>query len=396
MEDAATSLITLGALFLVGLATDLLARRTQLPRVTLLLLVGLLIGPAGLGLLPDIGQRWFALVASMALVMVGFLLGGTLTVATLREHGREVLGISGGVVIASVVVVSAVLMLVGAPPAVALLLGGIATSTAPAATVDVVRACKADGPFTRTLLGIVAVDDAWGLLLFSVLLAGAHTILGDAGAASVLAAGARELIGAVVLGTLLAVPMALLTGRIQPGEPTLAEALGMVLLCGGLAMHFDVSFLLAAMVMGALVVNLASHHRRPFHAIEGIEWPFMILFFILTGASLRLDSLLEVGGIGVAYVAARALARVGGSWVGGGLVGCDVSMRWWMGLALMPQAGVALGMALVAAQRFPELRHVLLPTVVGATVAFELVGPVLTRIALARAGETGRAGGPAV
>ena len=389
MSDLAQALITVGAFLLAGLATDLLGRRTPLPRVTLLLIVGFLVGPSAFNLLPARSEQWFPIFASLALVMVGFLLGEKLSLSALREHGREVLWFSLAEVIATVVILAVGLYLLGARPEVALLLAGVATATAPAATMDVVREARADGPFARTLLGIVAVDDAWGLILFSFLLSIAQSLGGPEGVTDALLWGAHEFGGALLVGIGLGVPMAFLTGRIRPGEPTLAEALGLVFLCGGIAMWLEVSFLLAAMVMGAVVANLARHHTRPFHAIEGIEWPFMILFFAFAGASLHVDALIQVGLVGSAYVRLRIGGRLVGAWVGGAMCRVDAKYRWWMGCALMPQAGVALGMALVATQRFPELADIILPVVIGATVFFEVIGPVLTRLALRRMGEIG-------
>jgi Kef-type K+ transport system membrane component KefB len=279
------------------------------------------------------------------------------------------------------------LLLAGVRLDVALLLAGIAPATAPAATADVVHEVRAHGRFSGTLLGIVAVDDAWGLILFSLMLTAAHGCGEQGGTAVPLLGGAWELGGAFLLGIGLGMPMAYLTGRIQPGEPTLVEALGLVFLCGGIAIWLDVSFILASMVLGGIVANLARHHTRPFHAIEGIEWPFMILFFVLAGASLHIDALYHVGLIGSAYVILRVIGRVLGAWVGGVISRADPLVRRWMGMALMPQAGVALGMALVATERCPTVGEIVLTVVIAATVVFELIGPVMTRIALVRAGE---------
>ena len=197
---------------------------------------------------------------------------------------------------------------------------------------------------------------------------------------------AWEIGGAVLLGLLLGIPMAYLTGRLQPGEPTLAEALGIVLLCGGLASLAEpVSFILAGMVLGATVANLATHHRRPFTAIEGIEWPFMILFFILAGASLEIDSLWKTSLLGIAYILLRMVGLVLGAWAGGVMSEADPAWRRWMGMALWPQAGVALGMALLASHHLPEFKEVIMPVVIGSTIIFELIdkksseGPVMTR-----------------
>lgn len=381
-------LIIIGGLLLLGLVTHVIGQRTSLPRVTLLMVLGVAIGPSGFGLLPPGNDGWFTVVADMALVMIGFLLGERLTRRTLVRLGRPVLAISISVVAVTALVVGVGLSALGLPLAACLLLAGIATSTAPAATVDVVEESKAKGPFTDTLLAVVAVDDAWGLMLFSLLLASAQLAGGAMPGFGVLAAGAWEVGGAIVLGLLLGIPMAYLTGRIEPGEPTLAEALGVVFLCGGLAIWLEVSFLLAAMTLGAAVANLAKHHTRPFHAIAGVDELFLILFFVLAGASLDIRSLASIGLAGAAFVLLRVVARVAGAAIGGAIGRCPRAQRGWMGAALMPQAGVALGMALLAAQRFPELADQILPIVIASTVIFELFGPIATRTALRRVGET--------
>lgn len=386
MNESAQVLMTLGGLFLLGLLTDELGRRTPLPRVTLLLVFGFLIGPSAFRLLPSTGTAWFPPVANMALIMVGFLLGEKMNISALREYGRSVLCISVTLVVATAVIMLVVLVLLGFPLEIALLLAGIAPATAPAATADVVREYGADGPFSRTLLGIVALDDAWGLIVFSLLLSVVDILNGNGGG-EMLLLGAWELCGALLLGGILGIPMAFLSGRIQPGEPTLVEALGIVFLCGGLALWFEVSFLLAAMALGVTVSNLARHHTRPFHAIEGIEWPFMILFFVLAGASLQVGALPRIGLLGLVYIILRILGRFAGVWIGARIGRSGPLVRRWMAPALMPQAGVAMGMALVAAQRFPETGEIILPVVIGATIFFELIGPVFTRQALVRAGE---------
>jgi len=381
-------LLTLGALLLVGLVADEIGRRTRLPRVTLLILFGLAAGPSGFDILPDGFQAWYEFLATLALTMVAFLLGGQLSYSGLRENGREILWVSVAVVIATAAIVFSGLILIGAPLILALLLAGIATATDPAATKDVVRQARAKGPFTATLLGIVAIDDVWGLIAFSVLLVIAKAVAGDGGAA-VIAHGAYEIGGAVAIGVAVGLPAAYFTGRLRPNEPIQSEALGVVFLCAGLATWAGVSFLLAGMVAGALVVNLAEHHSRAFHEIEHIEWPFMVFFFVLAGASLQVENLSGIGLIGGGYIILRIIARVAGGYWGGRLADAPASHRRWVGAALIPQAGVALGMALVAGSHFPELKEPLLALVIGATVFFELIGPALTQLSLTKVGERG-------
>jgi len=351
------------------------------------MVMGLLFGPAGFGLLTDVQDTWFPIVADMALVMIGFLLGERLTRRKLKELGRPALVVSLAVVGVTAVTVAGGLALFGASLATCLLLASIATATAPAATVDVVKESGATGPFSETLLAIVALDDVWGLMLFSLFLSLLGTPTGAEAGFNILAEVAWEIGGAIGLGAVLGLPMAYLTGRIEPGEPVLAEALGVVFLCGGIAIWLDVSFLLAAITLGAFVANLAKHHTRPFHAIEGIDAPFLILFFVLAGASLELEALLSMGFLGSLFVVLRAVSRPLGGLLGGALGGLPASQRSWIGIAMLPQAGVALGMALLAVKRFPELTDTILPVVIASTVVFELLGPIATRVALRHVGE---------
>ncbi len=383
-SEHSTTLITVGGLFLLGVLTDLVARRTKVPRVTLLLVLGVVIGPVGVDLLPAQSAQWFPLAAHLALTLVGFLLGEQFDWRSVKRSGPYVLKASLTVTLVTALLVALGLVLAKVPLAEALLLGSIATATAPAATLDVVRESRARGHFVDILRGIVAIDDVWGLCLFSVTLAIAGLLLEDAQGVQALLDGVRELGGALLLGGALGFPAAYVTGRLHPGEPTLVEALGVSLLCGGLALWLDVSFLLASVTLGAMVANFAKHHQRPFHAIEHVEWPFMILFFVLAGASLEVKSLLSVGAIGAGYVGLRVLGRVLGGLLGVRWAGASPAEQRWLGAALLPQAGVALGMALVVSQRYPQLEQRVLSVIIASTVVFELLGPPLTRLSLER------------
>lgn len=382
MDPTAQILLTLGGILLLGLATDVLGQRTLLPRVTLMLLFGMLIGPGMLDLVPTVVADRFELIASMALLMVGFLLGGRLTRDTLRRCGREIISISVTAVIVTSFIVFLGLMLVGVPLEIAILLGCIASATAPAATVDIVMESGYKGRFADLLLAIVALDDAWGLIIFSIGLALVAALAGVDGHASPLLAALRDIGGSVILGLLIGLPAAYMTGRIRQGQPMLTEALGLVFVCGGLALWLDVSFLIASMVMGAVVTNLATHHEYPFHAIEDIEWPFMVIFFVLAGASLEFSALRDIGLIGAVYVVCRIAGKVLGAWLGGRHGRARQETRRWMGVAMLPQAGAAMGMALVATNLLPEYRQVVLSVVISTTVFFELIGPAFTRLAL--------------
>lgn len=386
MNPASEFLLALGGMLLAGLAMDAIGRRTFLPRVTLLLLFGVAIGGEMLDLIPRVFTDRFEIIANMALLMVGFLLGGKLTTGFLRNSAGTTLWISISTAVVTALVVAAVLLAVGVTPGIAIILGCIASATAPAATMDIVLESGCKGPFSDLLLSVVALDDLWGLVLFSIGIALVSIIAGNAEHATQLYIAIWDIGGAVLLGALLGFPAAFLTGRIRQGQPMLMEALGLVFLCGGIAIWMDVSFLIASIVMGAVVANFARHHEYPFHEIENIEWPFMTIFFVLAGASLEPAMVKEIGLIGGAYIAARIAGKLLGARLGGRMGRADRKTRCWMGFALLPQAGVAMGMALVASSRFPEYQQVLLTVVISSTVFFEIIGPVFTRAALRRTG----------
>lgn len=375
--------LTLGFLFVLGLIADALGRRTPLPRVTLLLACGVLVGRSGLDLFPVEMEIWYEFFSILALTMVAFLLGGIFTPATLRRHGREIMLISISIVLVTLALVAGGLWLLGVTPALALLLGAIATATAPAAVQDVLRQDGQGGSFALKIKGIVAIDDAWGIIVFSIALAAAAMLTGQAEEGPWLHA-ARDLGGGIALGAAIGIPAAALTGRLREGEPMQTEALGIVFLTAGAALWLEVSFLVAGITAGAIVVNLARHHDRPFHEIEHIQWPFMMLFFILAGASLEVERLADLGLIGAGYLLLRVMSRILGGWIGAWLGRAPVTQRPWFGVALMPQAGVAIGMALVAANHFPEMAETILALTIGTTVIFELFGPPATLLALRR------------
>ena len=388
MDPTAQILLTLGGILLLGLATDVLGQRTFLPRVTLMLLFGIFIGPEILDWIPAVITDRFELITNMALLMVGFLLGGRLTRENLRRSGREMVSISVTAVIVTTLTVFIGLLLIGVPLDIAILLGCIASATAPATTVDIVMESGYKGRFANLLLAVVALDDAWGLIIFSLGLALVAALVGVDGHASPLLMALKDIGGAAILGLLIGLPAAYMTGRIRQGQPMLVEALGLVFVCGGLAVWLDVSFLIASMVMGTVVANLATHHEYPFHAIEDIEWPFMVIFFVLAGALLEFSTLKDIGLIGSVYVVCRIAGKVLGAGLGSRFSRSNGASSRWTGVAMLPQAGAAMGMALVATSLLPEYRQVVLSVVVSTTVFFELIGPTFTRLALRRADST--------
>ena len=386
MIESASILIPLGSILLASFGLEALGRRTRLPRVSLLILFGFIAGPQGLGWIPEQIEQWYSLVTDIALGMIGFLLGGLLTGSRLHRMGKLVAWVSLTEVIVTYIIVGSGLWLIGFPPELALLLAAIGTATDPAATSDAIAESNAHGEFTSLLQGVVAIDDVWGLILFSLTLVLVQGMLGNFGDLTQLQHGLWELSGALLLGGALGIPAALLTGRMNDNNPVLVEALGIVLLCVGLSRWLEVSFLLASVTLGCTVANFAKHHHRSFDAIENIEWPFIVMFFVLSGAMLSYPDLLDIGLLGVAYIVLRTAGRVLGGLIAAQPVKVKSVPVGWIGPAMLPQAGVALAMALVAVEATPQFTAIL-PLIIASTVIFELIGPFASRLALRKAGD---------
>ncbi len=380
---AAVSLMLLGGILSTSILADVVARRTRLPRISLLVLVGVGVAVIQQWGLDQPGARPLDGLAEpliqLALVMVAFLLGGELTLDRLRSTGPLILIVSLSVILAGVLFVGLGLLALGFPLAVAVVLAAISVATDPAAVSETVHESGDSRLRARLLLGIVAIDDGWGILAFGLAMALLGWWLSGEGSMALLHA-VWELGGAILLGTAIGLPAAWLTGRLRPGEPTQVEAIALILLLAGTSAWLGVSSLLAAMLAGTLVANLSRHHTRSFNEIEHIEWPFLVFFFVLSGASVDLYHLDEALGLTLAYI----LLRLAGRYLGG-LLGVRLARQRQaelpgnLGLALTPQAGVAMGMALLAAERFPEQGPVLLSAVVASTVVFEVLGPLLVR-----------------
>lgn len=388
MSQTTQNLLLLGLLLSVSILADTVARRTRLPRISLLVLVGVGYAVVQQGVLGKphgrpLGELSEPLI-NVALVMVAFLLGGELTLARLKRTGPLILGLSLAVILVGGLVVGLGLTVLGYPLAVAVSLAAISVATDPAAVSEAVRASGDNSLRARVILGIVAIDDAWGIIVFGLAMAALGWALSGNGAEALLHAG-WELGGALLLGTALGVPAAWLTGRLEPGEPTQVEALALIFLMAGLSTWLGVSALLTAMMAGVLVVNLSPHHTYSFSEIEHIEWPFLVFFFVLSGASIDIAYMETATWLILAYILLRLIGRYFGGHLGLLLLkNPDQAMPPDLGLALTPQAGVAMGMALLAAERFPEQGKLILATTVTSTIVFELIGPILVTRVLRR------------
>lgn len=382
-------LLALALAIAMGLFFSRLIKLIHLPNVTAYLIAGLVVGPFVLGILTPEMNSSLAIISDVALGFIAYSIGSEFKLSYLKEIGAKpiVITIFEGCV-ASLVVFLALFAL-GQPMPLCLALSAIAAATAPAATLMVVRQYKADGPVTKMLLPVVAMDDALGLMLYAILMAVARTI--ERGTAltvtTLLLKPLAEIIGSLGLGVVLGLLLVYVLRFFHSRGNKLALTIMMVFAAVGMSDMWGLSSLLVCMMIGATMVNMSKQSTVMLEQCDRFTPPLFLLFFVLSGANLDLSVLPTVGMVGIAYVIARAVGKALGATVGSLVEHCEPTITKYLGFTLIPQAGVAIGMARMSMTALPEYGAVINAVVLAGTLIYELTGPVITKIALTRAGE---------
>ena len=383
------TLFYLGIAMVAGLIFSRIVKKVRLPNVTGFLVAGLLIGPCCLKLVPSEALEGLNIITTVALGFIAFSIGGEFRIASIRAIGKNVIIITLFQSLLAAALVDIVLCACGFNTSESIILGAIATATAPAATLMVVRQYKAKGELTNTLLPVVAMDDAVGLVVFSVSSAVAST-LSSGGPVSVYSMAVKPLIEIVLslvsgslLGLLVSVSMRFFHSR----SNKLMICIAGVVLGEAVAKQFGLSDLLVCMSVGAVFANLRDDALDVMDLCDGWTPPLFMLFFVISGAELDLAALPTVGVLGLIYIVVRSLGKYFGAYLGAVVVKASPNIRRYLGITLLPQAGVAIGMAQMALATMPEFGARIQAVVLAATLIYELVGPVATKIALTKAGE---------
>ena len=387
------TILNLGFILLVGLLAERLIQKIKLPTVTAFIIVGILLGPSLFNIVNAQLISSSGLISNIALGIIAFSLGESFLFSSFKEIGRPVIYISlTAALLPWFLVTAGLYLLLAQPLPVAILFGAISSATAPAATLMVIREYKARGNFTNTLLGVVAIDDAWCLIVFALSFALAQdALLGVETSPSlfiVLFPFFREIVFAVILGGVLAFICHFCAQYIKIKSDVLIYLLGFLLLNTGLALYFHISLLLTNIIFGAALVNLSPTSFKFFDLIKTVDPPLYLLFFILAGANLEFALLPGVALSVVLFIVLRSLGKVGGGFLGGYLSNAEPKIRKYLGWGLLPQAGVAIGLALIVKERFPGVGDTLFSTIIATTVFYELAGPLFTRYALVASKET--------
>jgi len=386
--------LSLGIILLAGLLAAKLLHRIKFPAVTAYILMGVLIGPTILNLVSKEILSASGLISNVVLGVIAFGLGQNFSRENFSKIGKSVLWISVLEATGAWLSVFFVfLFLLREPLYLSLLFGAIASATAPAATVMVVRECRAKGIFTNTLLGVVAIDDAWCLIIFAFSLAVAKALIGPLTGnlllLKVLLGSLLHIGGAFLLGAGMAVILMIFSRYARTEADLLIYTLGFILFGIGMAIYFHLSVLLTNIFLGAMLVNIGKRSFRFFDILRTVDSPLYLCFFVLAGANLNVTLLGKLGLIGVFYFLFRIIGKLTGASLGGYFSKAIDSVRKYLGFGLIPQAGVALGVALIAEAEFPQLGGIIFTTIATTTIIYELIGPFGTKFALSKAGEIG-------
>lgn len=371
-----------------GLAFGRLAKLVHLPNVTGYLVGGLVLGPCLLGLIPGEIVGSLGVIPDAALGFIAFSVGGEFKLSYIRRVGMTPVVIACLEAFGATALVTCALLAVGQPAPFALTMGAIAAATAPAATIMVIRQYKAKGPVTETLLTVVALDDAAALMLYGIATAIAQELTASSG--NILLSVAKplyQIVGSLLLGGILGALFTLPLRFFRKPGNRLSITLGMVFLAIALAELLGLSDLLVCMAMGAMFTNMSSQADDVMKITDGFTPPLLMLFFVLSGAELDITVLPKIGLVGVVYVLVRVLGKMLGAYAGAKVMKAPPAVAKFLGPALVPQAGVAIGLSLLAAQALPEHGSTIRAVVLCGTLIYEMIGPVLTKISLTRAGE---------
>jgi len=431
----AEPMLLLGVVAILGFYFGRAARLARLPSLIGFMVLGVLLGPSLLGFFEDANLASLTFITELALGFVAFSIGAELSLRSLKELGGGIAAIILAESFGAFLIVMLVVFALTRSWPLALLFGAVAPASAPAGTVAVIQEYRARGSLTKALYAVVGFDDGLAILIFGFAAAVAKTLMTNdllgagAASASVFAAmrgPALELVASLAVGAVLGFVFCLLVRRLHEPRDMLVMTFGIILAATGLSVFYHLSLILTNMAAGFVLVNTRREAfvTRVTAPLRDIMPLLFILFFCLAGAHLRIGDLPKLGAVGILYILARSAGLIGGSRLGARIGRAPLMIRKWVGLGILSQAGVAIGLSLIIRNEFGELARrpdiaaavarfaalhpnvrpiVYDPLAIGAAVitvitatsiVFEIVGPILTKIALTRAGEIPKDGAP--
>lgn len=383
-------LLKLAIVVIVGMAGGKVATKLKLPNVSGYLVAGLFLGPSFFRLVSAQDSEAFEIINELALSFIAFSIGSEFVYREIKKMGKSVMIITAAEVIGAVGLVFSVMYFIfNQDFAFSIVIAAMSAATAPAATLMVMKQYRAHGPVTKTLLPIVALDDVFGIIVFGLALALAKMSVNaeQVTTAMTFLAPAIEIMGSLALGVVIGVVLAFIARKAGSKEDIQIYALTAIGLATGLSTMLGLSPLLTNIVVGTVLVNLLKHSGRVFGSINDFVPIFYVLFFTLAGASLDLGILVSVGTMGIAYIFARGLGKYAGAAIGARSVHAPETVTKYLGLGLMPQGGISIGLSVIVRQQLPQYAVAITTIIMFSVLIFETTGPIFAKIAISKAGE---------
>jgi Kef-type K+ transport system membrane component KefB len=381
--------IAIGLGFLIGKGTHLM----KITGVVGYIATGIILGPDVLGVI-HLSSVETETMTNVALGFVAFIIGGELTISLLRKMGKSIIAIIIGESFGAFFIVFIGLYLLTNNVPLSIIFAAMAPASAPAGTVAVLQEYKAKGKLTNAILAVVGFDDGLAILIYAFSIAVVTVVLsGVFSVSNILFIPLKDIGVALLIGAIIGFVFAFIFKRLIEREEIIALSLTAILITAGLSVLLDVSLILACMTMGMVIVNLYPQDNKPvFDHIKSVSLPVYILFFVIAGMNLHLGLLVSIGAIGLVYIICRTLGLVGGSYISALASKADPVIRNNLGFGILSQAGVAIGLSLIASNKLAELGHpeigsIVVTTVAATTVVFEVIGPLSARFAITRSGE---------
>ena len=386
--------IAIGLGLLIGKGTYLL----KITGVIGYIITGIVIGPDVLNLI-QLTPIESETITNFALGVVAFIIGGELTLRLLRSMGKSIIAIIIGESLGAFFLVLTGVYIITGNLALSIIFAALAPASAPAGTVAVIHEYRAKGKLTDSILAVVGFDDGLAILIYAFAMAFAVILLsgGSLSLSNLFITPIIEIIEAIVLGGGIGAIFAFLLRTIVEREQIIAFSITGILITAGLALYLEVSLILSCMVLGMIIINIFPQDNKPvFDNIKSITLPIYVLFFVVAGLNMEIRLLAGIGVLGIVYIICRSLGLITGSYLSAYLSKADIIIRNNIGLAILSQAGVAIGLSLIAAHKLDsigktEMGALIVTTVAATTVIFEIIGPLGARIAINRAKEIGKA-----
>ena len=395
MSDTVILILYLAALMACGLLLTRFLSLLKLPNVTAYLIAGLILSPFSFGIISEEVITKLSFLSTLALGFIAFSIGFCFKLDHLKELGSKIYTITIVQALSTALIVDLAMLALHfiAPDKIALaevfVLGAIATATAPAATLLVVKQYKAKGTVTDTLLPVVAIDDAVGLIIFSISFSISKVLANGTALtfSSTVLSPLREIGLSLLIGAAIGFALSFATRFFRSRANRVTLIIICVFLGVGISEWLDLSSLLLCMMIGAIYCNAVKETDRVMEVYDRWTHPLYVIFFVLSGAELNVRMILSVGIVGIVYFAFRSLGKYFGARVGATLAHAEPNVKKYLGITLLPQAGVAIGMSAVVMSAMPEFGESIRTVVLCATLVYELIGPLLTKLALTKAGE---------